>query len=351
MTTVPLAFFWGDDELSAARAVDRFEAALAAEGGAPLERWVLRGNRNTATGQLADLNERVATPVMFGGGTLAVVLNAGALVVKNEDRDAFLASLALIASGNALVILDASQSGAKAPTPKRLADAVASAGGTVRQFRSPKGGALSGWIEAEARDRGLTLALGAAKAIAERVGGFVQEGDAERRHQTRIASMELDKLALYRGVEPIGPDDVRALVAEAVPGSVWAFTDAVGERRVEPALELLDRLFESTPEPVLLAVLHRRVRELLETRDRLDAGERLPAIGKAMGISTDYRMEKLRDQAKLWTTAGLIAALDGLVELDAMVKGAPGSEVGETQRRLAFGLWVIDHAGDDRRRT
>jgi DNA polymerase III delta subunit len=351
MTTVPLAFFWGDDELSAARAVDRFEAALAAEGGAPLERWILRGNRNAATGQLADLNERVATPVMFGGGTLAVVLNAGALVVKNEDRDAFLASLELIASGNALVILDASQSGAKAPVPKRLADAVASAGGTVRQFRSPKGGALSGWIEAEARDRGLALAPGAAKAIAERVGGFVQEGDAERRHQTRIASMELDKLALYRGVEPIRPDDVRALVAEAVPGSVWAFTDAVGERRVEPALELLDRLFESTPEPVLLAVLHRRVRELLETRDRLDAGERLPAIGKAMGINTDYRMEKLRDQAKLWTTTGLIAALDGLVELDALVKGAPGSEVGETQRRLAFGLWVIDLAGDDRRRA
>ncbi len=130
MTTVPLAFFWGDDELSAARAVDRFEAALAAEGGAPLERWLLRGNRNTASGQLADLNERVATPVMFGGGTLAVVHNAGALVVKNEDRDAFLAALALVAPGNALVILDASQSGAKAPVPKRLADAIASAGGT-----------------------------------------------------------------------------------------------------------------------------------------------------------------------------------------------------------------------------
>ncbi|HEY4190277.1 MAG TPA: hypothetical protein VGM28_07645, partial [Candidatus Limnocylindrales bacterium] len=133
------------------------------------------------------------------------------------------------------------------------------------------------------------------------------------------------------------------------PGSVWAFTDAVGERRVERALELLERLIETTPEPVVLAVLHRRVRELLETRDRLDAGERLPAIGKAMGISTEYRMEKLREQARLWTTAELTAALDGLVELDAMVKGAPGSEVGETQRRLAFGLWLIDHAGRDRR--
>src|SRR4029077_14615982 len=136
------------------------------------------------------------------------------------------------------------------------------------------------------RERGLTLAAGTAKLIAERVGGFVQEGDAERRHQTRIASMELDKLALYRGTAAITLEDVRASVAEAVPGSVWAFTDAVGERRVDRALSLLERLLEATPEPVLLAVLHRRIRELIEIGDRIAAGERLPAIGKAMGITS-----------------------------------------------------------------
>ena len=344
MTISPLAFFWGDDELSTSRALDRFEAALEADSGAPMERWLLRGNRNAATGLIADLHERVATPVMFGGGTLAIVMNAGALVVKGEDRDAFLAAMTVVAPGNALAILDASQTGAKGPAPKRLADAVAAVGGTVRQFTSPKGGALSGWIDAEARQRGLQLAPGTAKALAERIGGFVQEGDAERRHQTRIASMELDKLALYRGMAPIGPDDVRALVAEAVPGSVWAFTDAVGERRVEQALELLDRLLEATQEPVLLAVLHRRIRELIETGDRLSAGERLPAIGKAMGVTSGFRMGKLADQARAWTTPELTAALDGLVDLDAMVKGAPGAGQDEAQRRLAFSLWVMDHA-------
>jgi DNA polymerase III delta subunit len=348
MTTVPLAFYWGDDELSAARALDRFEAALSAEAGAPLERWLVRGDRNSAGGILADLNERVATPVMFGGGTLAVVLNAGALTVKNEDRDAFIGLLGVVAPGNALAILDASQSAAKAPTPKRLADAIAAAGGAVRQFRAPKEGALAGWIEGEARERGLALAPGAAKTLAERVGGFVREGDTERTYQTRLASMELDKLALYRGGEPIRADDVEALVAEAVPGSVWAFTDAIGERRVERALGWLDRLFDSTAEPVLLAVLHRRIRELIETGDRVAGGERLSAVGRAMGIASEFRMEKLRDQAKLWTTAELVAALDGLVELDAMVKGMPGAERNDAQRRLAFSLWVTDHAGRDR---
>jgi DNA polymerase III delta subunit len=350
MTTASLAYFWGDDELSAARAVDRLEAALAAESGAPMERWMVRGDRNQAAGLIAGLNERVATPVMFGGGTLAVVSNAGALVVKNEHRDAFFAAVALVAPGNGLVVLEASPSGTKEPGQRRLAEAIRSAGGTVRAFPSPKGGALAGWIEAEARERGLTLAPGTARALAERVGGFVQEGDAERSYQTRIASMELDKLALYRGTDPIGPDDVRALVAEAVPGSVWAFSDAVGLRRVDRALELLDRLLETTPEPVLLAVLHRRVRELLELGDRLAAGERLAGAAKAMGINSQFRAERLEEQARTWTTSELTAALDGLVELDAMVKGMPGEERGDAQRRLAFDLWVMDHAGARPRR-
>ena len=108
--------------------------------------------------------------------------------------------------------------------------------------------------------------------------------------------MELDKLALYRGTAPIGPDDVTALVAEAVPGSVWAFTDAVGERRVEQALELLDRLLEATPEPVLLAVLHRRVREL--HRDRRPAGRRRAA---ARGRQGDGRHQRVPDGASCAT--------------------------------------------------
>jgi DNA polymerase-3 subunit delta len=253
-----------------------------------------------------------------------------------------LATLDVIAPGNAMVIVDATPSGAKAPSQRRLSDAVTGLGGVIRKFESPRRGALAGWIEAEAATRGLRLAPGAARTLAERIGGFVDLNDVERRHQTRIASSELDKLALLRGSEPITPEDVRALVAEAVPGSVWAFTDAVGERRGAAALELLDRLIDDTPEPILLTVLHRRIRELLEIGDRLAGGERLATAAKAMGIASDYRAQTLAAQAGRWTIEELTAALDGLVELDAMIKGAPGSGQDEAQRRLAFSLWVTD---------
>lgn len=343
MATASLAFFWGDDDLAAARAVDALQATLGSETGAPPERWDLRGDRNRAGEQITRLHERIATPAMFGGGSLAVVSNPGPLVQATEQRAAFLAAMELVAPGNALVILDATASGAKAPSQKRLVEAVLAAGGTVRRYESPRRGALAGWIETEARQRGLQLAPGAAKTLADRIGGLVDQNDVERRFMTRIASVELDKLALYRGDTAISADDVKALVAEAVPGSVWGFTDAVGERRVGAAAALLERLLDDTPEPVLLAVLHRRVRELLEIGDRLRSGERLPAAAKVMGINSDYRAQTLAAQAKLWTTDELTAALDGLVELDAMVKGAPGSGQDEAQRRLAFSLWVMDH--------
>lgn len=351
MTTSPLAYAWGDDDLALGRAVDRLAATLAAEGGAPLERWDLRGEMANAATQLAVLHERIATSVMFGGGTLAVVSNVGALMRTTVGRDAMLAAIGLLAPGNAMVILDVTKSGARGPSQKRLSEAITVGGGAITAHPSPKGGGLAGWIEREARGRGMALEPGAAREMALRVGGFVDENDAVRQFQTRNASMELDKLALYRDSNPISVDDVRALVPEAVPGSIWAFSDAVGARKTGQALELLERLLATTPEPVLVVVLHRRIRELLELGDRLAGGAKLATAGRAMGINSEYRAQMIAGQARNWTTDELAAALDGLVELDALVKGAPGTSAGAAQRRLAFTLWVMDHTMRRERRT
>jgi DNA polymerase III delta subunit len=337
-----VALFWGDDDLATARAVDALAAAHAANGGTPLDRWDLRGESGVPGGLVSQLTERLATPVMFGGGTLAVVTNVGPLLRRGDLRDAILGAIGTLASGNVLAFVEAAPSGTKVPPQKRLADAISAAGGVVRQFQAPKAGGLTAWIEAEARERGIRLGAGAGREIAARIGGFVSEGDAERRHQTRIASSELDKLALYRPDAYVEVADVRALVAEAIPDSMWAMTDAVGERRTAKATQLLDRLLDATPEPVLLNVLHRRIRELLEVADRLAAGETAPAIGRAMKIGSEFRVRNLVAQARAWTVEELTAALEGLVELDAMVKGAPGSEADPAQRRLAFLLWVAD---------
>jgi DNA polymerase III delta subunit len=351
MTTSPLAYVWGDDDFAMGRHIDRLAAALAEEGGSALERWDLRGQRNGVEALLGQLQERTATPVMFGGGTLAVVSNVGALMQSNDGRDAVLGAIATLAPGNALVFLDVTKSGMRGPSKVVVSKAVAEAGGVVREMSSPKGDGLAGWIAREAQDRGVALAPDAAKELAARLGGFVQQNDVERPFLTRTASSELDKLALYRGSATVTVEDVQALVAEAMPGTVWGFVDAVGERKVAAAASLLDDLIETTPEPVLLVMLHRRVRQLIEIIDRVAARESLPAIAKALGMKSDYQVRTYAAQARNWTVDELADALHGLLELDAMVKHAPGWDADEYQRRLAFTLWVMDHVSRRERRS
>jgi DNA polymerase III delta subunit len=288
---------------------------------------------------------------MFGGGTLAVLTNPGALARRNDTRDRVLEAIGLLATGNAIAIVEAAKSNAKGPTLRRFADAVKDAGGSVRAAQAPRPTGLGAWIESEARDRRLNLGPGAARELAERLGARVTEGDVDRRYLSRIASGELDKLALRHALDegPVMPEDVRTLVAETTPSSLWAITDAVGDRRGEAAAAAIDRALDATPEPVLLAILHRRVVELLELGDRLAGGASLAEAARAMGITNEYRAKTLAGQASRWTTDELTAALAGLVELDAMVKGVPGSSMDPAQRRLAFLLWVrscVDRGSD-----
>jgi hypothetical protein len=48
----------------------------------------------------------------------------------------------------------------------------------------------------------------------------------------------------------------------------------------------------SEPEPVILTAVHRRLRELLEVADRLDAGERDRDLPRTMKLHP-YRAERL----------------------------------------------------------
>jgi DNA polymerase-3 subunit delta len=220
-----------------------------------------------------------------------------------------------------------------------LEAAVQRAGGDAKEFRAPREGQLAAWIEGRANERSITLAPGAAKELARRVGGFVREGDVDRQRQGALAVGELEKLSLYRPFDPVTEADVRALVPEVVPDSTWAFLDAVAERKVVVAAPLLDRLLETTPEPVLLVQLHRRVRELVEVADHLAAGATPGSLVRTLGMKP-FRVDKLVGQARRWRVTELDDALEGLLGLDAMVKGAPDAGATEAQRRLAFSLWM-----------
>jgi DNA polymerase III subunit delta len=342
-----IAYYRGGDGFALDRAILAVARRLEQETGASPERWRVNGVE-TSPAQIA---ERVGTAPMFGGGCVAVVTDPGPLLRAKESREALERALGVVAPGNALVFIEQGDAGTKrAAMLQGLESAVLKAGGQARAFAAPRAGELAGWLRNLATERGAKLERDAAEELARRVGGFVGEGDVDRQRQGSLAAGELDKLVIYRQAAPITIEDVRALVPEVIPNSIWAMTDAVADRRVDIAGPLLDRILETEPLPVVIVVLHRRLRELLIAADHVAAGTRPPDIVKAIG-GHPFRAQKLVEQARRWSLPELDAALEGLLELDAMIKGAVDSASTERQVRLAFTLWVRDRIADGRSRS
>lgn len=332
-------YLWGDDEWAMERIVASLADEIARDTGAPPDRWRATGREATADA----IAERVAIAPMFGGGTVAVVSNPGQLVRSKAAREALDRVIAAVAPGNALVLLEFDTTDGR-KRPKSLTDleaAVVKAGGTARPCRAPGAGEMPAWITGRARELGMELAPEAAKEIARRIGAFASEGDVDRRQMGSMAVGELQKLALYRGDAPVTVDDVRALVAEVVPDSLWALTDAVALRRAERAGPTLDRALDSQPEQVLLVLLHRRLRELLIAADGRASGARPADLVKLIG-GNPYVVQRRAEQASAWTVAELESALEGLLELDRMAKHADVEGTTDGQRRMAWVAWVAE---------
>lgn len=336
--TVPIAYFWGDDTYGLERAAAQVGERVAA-GGDALETWRVRGDQATP----ADIAERVGTAPMFSGGTLAVISDPYPLVRAEENRNAMLHVVGLVAPGNALVFLESVEGKFPMPSLKALRDAVAVAGGEVTQIQAPKEAGMVGWIGREATARHVRLGPGAAQELAKRIGALVSEGDVDRRRQSHLAVGELEKLALYRPDGPVSAEDVAALVPEAIPGSIWAFLDAVGFRQPRVAADLLERLLPTTPPQVLVAVLHRRMRDLIIARDLTTTGATPPQLMKALNSKSEWAINKTVRQAMGWSADELDRALEGVLELDAATKGRDDRALSEGQLRLTFLLWLTDY--------
>ena len=351
----PVAWFWGEDAWSIDRAVTDFGRRRAAEVGEALDtrRAPAEDDGDGAeTGGAArrrlrvleEIATRLGTATLFGGGTLVVVRQPGWIARESAGKARLAALIADVASGNALVFAElAGQDGKVPASTDELRAAVAAAGGTVTQFGAIGRERMIGWLERRARELGISLGPGAAQLLAERVGATVREGDVDRRRQSELANSELEKLALYRPDGIVSRDDVADLVAEAIPGSTWAFLDAVALRRGGEAARLADRLLaDGTALPVLTTQLHRRLRELILVRDHLDAGTRPPELVKALKLQP-FRAQKLAEQAATWTAPELESALAGLVELDLRSKGisTDGSTVQMSDERDALAICLF----------
>lgn len=365
-STPPLAYFWGEDAFGIDRAAQSY-ATRVAPPGETMERWRAdldddAGDGDGASASLARrrarildaIEQHIATAPLFGSGTLVIVRQPAQLLAEASARDRLLRLVQAVPPGNALCVTDLIASGARGPAGKGiLRDAVAEAGGLVTEFQVPAAGRLEPWLMQRAAELEISLEPAAARTLAERVGGHVRESDVDRRRRTELANAELEKLALYRPAGVVTRADVEALVSESIPGSTWAFLDAVGSRDGARSAVLAERLIgEGMPLQVLIAQLHRRLRDLVLVREHIEVGSQPPQIVRELKLQP-FRAQKLSEQARDWSLDDLELALDALLALDLRSKGIAldGTTVqtSEAIDALALLAWLASHAASQPR--
>jgi DNA polymerase-3 subunit delta len=171
------------------------------------------------------------------------------------------------------------------------------------------------FVRREAGRQGVSLASGAAEALAERIGP-----------QLLLLRQEIAKAALFAGPgRPVTPAHVAETASDAAEEPIWSLTDAIGEGRAPDALALLARMGAAgAPAPVVLGALANHFRKLA----RLRAGGRVAA--------PPFALRKLDAQAKRYAPARLRACLHALHEADERLKGR-----GELSAELALERLVL----------
>jgi DNA polymerase III delta subunit len=333
-----LALLVGEDAWAAEDAVRKLATDLARDG-SPVDVW-------RVTGMEADpavLAERLSTEPLFGGGTLVVVDDPTPLLRSSATRETLVGAMDRIAPGNGLAMIALDDGSGRRPKAlDDLGDVIRQRSGRVMSFRAPTQATMHRFIVERAAALGVEIDPAAARLLGERVGGWVREGDVDRRRQAQSAVAELEKLALFRPGQRVEAADVDALVPEAIPGTTWGFLDAVAARRTPEAATLLGRLLaEGTPLPLLVVQLHRRVRSLLEVREHLASGGSPEALPRVLKMKP-YPAQKMAEQARAWTLGQLESALEGLFEVDVTTKGLEGVAASASEAQLALELWLYE---------
>lgn len=246
----------------------------------------------------AQLMSALETPSLLGGRRMVVVHDAHEL--KKDHLEA-LERYFVSPSPYSLLVLIASGRNSK------LENAVKNVGAVIT-LDPPKGRGLVTWIRQRAGEQNLKIDDRGAWALIDSIGSELRDLDGA-----------LSQLATQLGAGArIGAPEVRAAFTRLADERVYAFTDAVGERKLAPAMGLLRRLLEQGDEPlVVLAALNNQVRRML--RARRYAEQSAKAVGDAMGMPA-WRAERLQKQARSYREEELVIALRDLAELDVEMK-------------------------------
>jgi DNA polymerase-3 subunit delta len=251
-----------------------------------------------ATSDTAEIIGALQTSSLLGGKRLVVVRDAEGL--KKEQIDALSWYLASPSPDSVLVVV---------AQGRTKLDAVMKQDGAVVTLDIPKGRKLVGWLRERAAEHKIKLDDRGAWTLIDTVGTELRDLDGALSQLTT---------SLGPGAR-IGVAEVRAAFPRLADERIYAFTDAVGDRKLSDAMSTLRRLLDQGDEPlVLFGSLNAHVKRMLRARRYAERGPQ--AVGEALGLP-GWRAERLQRQSRSYREDELIEAVATLAETDVEMKG------------------------------
>ena len=174
---------------------------------------------------------------------------------------------------------------------------------------------MPAWIMRKAKELGGAFRPDAAHMLASYIG-----------NNTLQAGHEVEKLITYVGsAGVVEPDHVTLLTAHEQEGSIFALTDALGERNAVKAMQEFQLLTEKSDVMELSGMIHRQSRLLIQAREIIDEGGSVQQIEKELKV-LNFIARKLYTQAQRFSLRQLLDIFSRLLEIDEGIKtgGMPG---------------------------
>jgi len=176
----------------------------------------------------------------------------------------------------------------------------------VQEFAVPRGRDLQQWIVSRVEARGGRISSRAVSVLAEYAG-----------EDLWMVAGEIEKLCLYAGQRRIDVVDVQRLTSYAREASVFPMIDAVVERRLSRAMQLVQELLAEGMSPqYLMAMLTRQFRLMVQALELADPGIPLSQMRERLGLSARYPLDRLLRQSATYSMPRLLRAYERLLEAD-----------------------------------
>ena len=193
------------------------------------------------------------------------------------------------------------------------------------------------WVAKSFLERGVKVERDACEALVETVG-----------EDKLTLALEIDKLAIWAGGEPIGVEEVRRLAIPSAETPPWELTDAWGRHDIGAALGAMDSMLDGSARPArdgaasLGGLLGGHLGKLTRMKALLERGVPPKDAAATLGRKP-FPGQKLARQAEGFSLEELREATMRLARLDHALKG--GSKLAP---ELELQLAVADVAREPR---